>query len=98
MVSAAVDGRHVIARFICPHSKFLRCIQVPRQESVDTIHSCSSSYMAVVPTIHECPTLSCLFYSDMEKFRFVMFETLFKCLNKVLRAFCFLDKNSGLSS
>ena len=39
MVSAAVDGRHVIARFICPHSKFLRCIQVPRQASVDTIHA-----------------------------------------------------------
>lgn len=97
MVSAAVDGRHVIARFICPHSKFLRCIQVPRQASVDTIHAVvvtwqlSQRFMNVLP-------LSCLFYSDTEKFRFVMFETLFKCLNKVLRAFCFLDKNSGLSS
>ena len=43
--------------------------------------------MTVATTIHERPTLLCLFYSDTEKIRFVIFETLLKCLNKVLRAF-----------
>ena len=47
--------------------------------------------MTVVTTIHELPTL-CLFYGDTEKFRFVMFENLLKCLNKVLLAFFMLTK------
>lgn len=44
----------------------------------------SSSYMIVVLMIYECFILLCLFYSDVEKICFVIFEILFKCLNKVL--------------
>lgn len=47
----------------------------------------SSSYMIVVLMIYECFILLCLFYSDVEKICFVIFEILFKCLNKVLCVF-----------
>ena len=55
--------------------------------------------MTVVTTIHERRILLCLFYSDTEKIRFVMFGTLLKCLKKLyVRLICFVDRNSGLSS